>query len=87
MVSLFILICPRRDCLTAVLLDANKNAIKGKGECFYLQETKKHSEKEDFQSALCGKLNSLCCQFKFLGSQFRGLVRLNRQPKAIKQTA
>ena len=66
MVSLFILICPRSARLTAMLLGANKNAIKGKEECFYLQETKKHSEKEDFQSALCGKLNSLCCQFEVL---------------------
>jgi len=71
MVSLFILICPRRDCLTAVLLDANKNAIKGKGECFYLQETKKHSEKEDFQSALCDKREFLCCQFRVLARSIK----------------
>lgn len=60
---------------------------------FYLQEIKKHSEKEDFQSALCGKreflcskLNSLlCCQFRFLVQSIIVLVRLNSLPKAIKE--
>lgn len=60
-----------------------------------MQEIKKHSEKEDFQSALCGKreflcskLNSLlCCQIRVLARSIRLLVRLNRLPYAIKQTA
>ena len=57
-----------------------------------LAGNKKHSEKEDFQSALCGKLNSLCCQFRVLDRSIRllvqsiiVLVRLNRLPKAIKE--
>ena len=65
-----------------------------KENAFICRKQKRHSEKEDFQSALCGKFNSLCCQFRALArsiillvQSIIVLVRLNRLPYAIKQTA
>lgn len=62
MVSLFILICPQRDCLTAVLLPTNRNA-------FICKKQKSTPKKRIFRVPYAVNSTPYIVKLEFLGNK------------------